>query len=527
MGIEWSKEEGLFKLDTKRTTYMIGLSPEGYMGNVYYGRRLKGMGGKYLLRMEEPPYTPSRNEREKSSFLDYFATEYPVGGIGDYRESCLDVENEQGCIGCELLFKNYEIRKGKPALEGLPASFGTEDEVETLLIYCEDKVLDLEVCLQYSVFAEMDVITRSAQIRNMGSQKLRLQKAYSVCLDMENKDFEMITLCGSWARERHIERGKIRFGRQSVSSGKGESSHQEHPFLALVTPETTQETGEVYAMNFVYSGNFLAQAELNQFGCVRMTMGIRGDEFCWNLNPGESFQTPEAVMVYSREGLGRMTRNFHDFYREHLIRSPYKYRRRPALINNWEATYFDFNTEKLLQIAREAKENGIEMLVMDDGWFGKRNFDDCSLGDWVVNEEKLPAGLPDLVKQVRELGMEFGIWFEPEMVSPDSDLYRAHPDWAIQIQGRETTLSRQQYVLDLSRKDVRDYVYRCVADILNSAPITYVKWDMNRNFRSCSWKIAPAAEPDLTRGCCTTARRSGARTIRTPWNGCGFRKGRR
>ena len=195
MGIEWSKEEGLFKLDTKRTTYMIGLSPEGYMGNVYYGRRLKGMGGKYLLRMEEPPYTPSRNEREKSSFLDYFATEYPVGGIGDYRESCLDVENEQGCIGCELLFKNYEIRKGKPALEGLPASFGTEDEVETLLIYCEDKVLDLEVCLQYSVFAEMDVITRSAKIRNMGSQKLRLQKAYSVCLDMENKDFEMITLC--------------------------------------------------------------------------------------------------------------------------------------------------------------------------------------------------------------------------------------------------------------------------------------------------------------------------------------------
>lgn len=480
MGIEWSKERGLFKLDTERTSYVIGLSPEGYVGHVYYGRRLKCMGGKYLLRMEEPPFTPSRNERDKSSFLDYFATEYPVGGIGDYRESCLDVENEQGCIGCELLFKNYEIRKGKPALKGLPASFGTEDEVETLLIYCEDSVLHLEVCLQYSVFARTDVVTRSAEIRNSGGQKLRLQKAYSACLDMENRDFEMITLCGSWARERHIERGPVRFGRQSVSSGKGESSHQEHPFLALVTPETTQETGEVYAMNFVYSGNFLAQAERNQFDCVRMTMGIRGDEFCWNLKPGESFQTPETVLVYSDEGLGRMSRSFHDFYREHLIRSPYKYRRRPALINNWEATYFDFNTEKLLEIAREAKENGIEMLVMDDGWFGKRNFDDCSLGDWVVNEEKIHTGLPDLVRQVRELGMEFGIWFEPEMVSPDSDLYRAHPDWAIQIQGRETTLSRQQYVLDLSRKEVRDYVYQCVADILHSAPISYVKWDMNR-----------------------------------------------
>lgn len=480
MGIEWSKERGLFKLDTERTSYVIGLSPEGYVGHVYYGRRLKGMGGKYLLRMEEPPFTPSSNERDKSSFLDYFAAEYPVGGIGDYRESCLDVENEQGCIGCELLFKNYEVRKGKPALKGLPASFGTEDEVETLLIYCGDSVLHLEVCLQYSVFAKSDVITRSAKICNLGTQKLRLQKAYSACLDMEDRDFEMITLCGSWARERHIERGPVRFGRQSVSSGKGESSHQEHPFLALVTPETTQETGEVYAMNFVYSGNFLAQAERNQFDCVRMTMGIRGDEFCWNLNPGESFQTPETVLVYSNEGLGRMTRSFHDFYREHLIRSPYKYRRRPALINNWEATYFDFNTEKLLEIAREAKENGIEMLVMDDGWFGKRNFDDCSLGDWVVNEEKIHTGLPDLVRQVRELGMEFGIWFEPEMVSPDSDLYRTHPDWAIQIQGRETTLSRQQYVLDLSRKEVRDYVYQCVADILHSAPISYVKWDMNR-----------------------------------------------
>lgn len=250
--------------------------------------------------------------------------------------------------------------------------------------------------------------------------------------------------------------------------------------MALVTEGTAQETGEVYAMNFIYSGNFIAQTEMSQFGNIRMVMGIHSDYFCWNLRPGETFQAPEAVLAYSAEGLGRMTRNFHDFYREHLIRSPYKYGKRPVLINNWEATYFDFDSEKLLGIAREAKKAGIEMLVMDDGWFGKRNFDDSSLGDWTVNEEKITSGLPDLVEKVNKIGLKFGIWFEPEMISPDSELYRKHPDWAIQIAGRCPSQSRAQYVLDLSRPEAADYAYRCVADILNSAPIAYVKWDMNR-----------------------------------------------
>lgn len=480
MRIFFDEKRRLFKMDTDKTTYVIGLSPEGYVGHVYYGRRLYKLCGNSLLRMEELPFTPCVNKRDKSAFLDFYPMEYSFGGVGDYRESCLDVRNEMGSKGCEFFYKSHNIRKGKPGLKGLPASFGTEDEVETLEIICQDPVLQMEVCLSYSVFGKEDVIARNVYVRNYGEKTLWLEKVYSACLDMDNEDFEMITLCGSWGRECHIQRSRIHKGRQGTESRRGESSHQEHPFLALVTPETTQETGQVYGMHFVYSGNFKAQTELTQFDKVRMVMGIHPDEFCWKLEPGCDFQAPEAILVYSGEGIGKMTRSLHDFYRSHIIRSKYLYKKRPILINNWEATYFDFDSDKLLSIAREAKKAGIEMLVMDDGWFGKRNSDNCSLGDWYVNEDKLTSGLPDLVGQVREIGLEFGIWFEPEMISPDSDLYRAHPDWAIQIQGREPAQSREQYVLDLSRPEVRDYAYESVAKILRSAPISYVKWDMNR-----------------------------------------------
>lgn len=480
MGIYFEQDKNLFKLDTDHTSYVIGISEEGYLGHIYYGRKLKNAGGEYLLRREEYPFTPATNKREKCAFLDRFPMEYPTGGIGDYRESCLNIKNQQGCIGAELFYTGYEIIKGKPKLEGLPASFGTESEVETLKILCTDPVLGLEAEFMYSVFYKEDVLTRSVKLSNCGQETLYIDKVYSACLDMDNQDFEMISLHGAWGRERHLQRGSVRYGKQLVSSQKGKTSHQEHPFLALVTPDTTQEHGEVYAMNFVYSGNFIAQAERSQFDQIRMVMGIHPEGFCWKLEPGQAFWAPETVMVYSGEGLGKMTRSFHDFYREHLIRSPYKYQKRPILINNWEATYFDFDSNKLLDIAREAKKCGIEMLVMDDGWFGKRNGDNCSLGDWTVNEEKITSGLFDLVRQVNEIGLDFGIWFEPEMISPDSELYRAHPDWAIQIDGRETTQCRAQYVLDLSRKEVRDYAYECVAKILRSAPISYVKWDMNR-----------------------------------------------
>lgn len=480
MAIYYEEKNKIFRLDTKKSTYLIGLTPEGYVGHIYYGDRLFHDVDSCLLRMEEAPFTPSVNKREKSAFLDAFPMEYPTGGIGDYRESCLNIRNEQGCMGSEFHYVSHEIYKGKRALEGLPASFGNEDEVETLEILMEDPVLEVSLVLCYSAFEKENVITRNVRICNHGKQTLKLEKVYSACLDMDNEEFEMITLCGSWARERRIQRHELHYGKQSASSAKGESSHQEHPFLALVTPGTNQLQGKVYAMNFVYSGNFLAQAELSQFDSVRMVMGINREEFCWNLRKGETFQAPEAVLVYSGEGLGEMTRSFHDFYRNHMIRSPYLHKKRPILINNWEATYFDFDTDKLLAIAREAKKSGIEMLVMDDGWFGERNLDNSSLGDWTVNEKKIKGGLKHLVDEVNAIGLEFGIWFEPEMISPDSELYRKHPEWAIQIQGREATQSRCQYVLDLSRPEVQDYAYECVAKILRSANIAYVKWDMNR-----------------------------------------------
>jgi alpha-galactosidase len=302
----------------------------------------------------------------------------------------------------------------------------------------------------------------------------------SMSVDMDQTDYRMLTLHGSWARERQMDFRSIGYGKQSVGSTRGESSHQEHPFVALVSEKATQESGEVYGFHFVYSGNFLAQVEKNQFDSLRVQVGIHPDNFCYQLKQGDTFTAPEVVMTYSANGLGQMSRNLHDLYREHLIRSPYRTKERPVLINNWEATYFEFDTEKLLSIAREAKKSGIEMLVMDDGWFGCRNDDNTSLGDWFVNEKKLTGGIRHLVDEVNKIGLKFGIWFEPEMISPDSELYRAHPDWAIAIPGRTPCRSRNQYVLDLSRREVVDHVYESVASILRSANIEYVKWDMNR-----------------------------------------------
>ena len=491
--ITYNEKERVFKLDTPNTSYMIGIvDEENFVGHIYYGKRLKEAEAAYLLRTEEPPFVPSKNNRERCSFYDCFPFEYPVGGVGDYRESCFAVRTAGGHAGAMLSYVSHEILEGKPKLTGLPATFGTEKECSTLKLICQDKYAGIQVELLYTAFDDTDVITRSVKVTNIGKEYFYLTKVSSACIDMDNKDFDMISLHGSWARERHIQRKTLGYGIQNVSSFRGESSHQDHPFLALVDKNTTQEHGEVYAMNFVYSGNFRAQAECSQFDSVRMSMGIPPENFCWKLEAGESFQAPEVVMTYTDKGLDAMTNTFHKLYRKHLLRGKYKDKKRPVLINNWEATYFNFNTEKLLAIAKEASSLGIEMLVMDDGWFGKRNNDDCALGDWVVNEEKINGGLKYLVDEVNKLGMKFGIWFEPEMISPDSDLYRAHPDWAIAIPGRPATQSRQQYVLDLSRKEVVDYIYEMVASVLRSANIEYVKWDMNRQLSDIGSVKLPA-----------------------------------
>ncbi len=490
--IRFDEKNKVFLLNTENTSYGIAIVDDRYVEHLYYGAKLVETDIRYLLREDEAPFTPSVNKRETGAFLDFAPMEYPETGMGDYRESALCVRDTGGHRASELCYEGYEILAGKPALEGLPATWGDDSQCSTLKIFCRDSLLGMKVTLIYSVFQGSDALTRSVLIENEGEDPLYIEKVLSACLDMDDKNFEVLSLAGSWARERHIQRLPLGYGRQNMASFKGESSHQEHPFMALVTPGTTQDRGEVYGMNFVYSGNFIAQAEKSQFDSVRMTMGIHPEGFTWKLEPGEKFTAPEVVMVYSAEGLGRMTRTFHDLYREHLIRSPYLHEKRPILINNWEATYFDFDEKKLLEIAKDASELGIEMLVMDDGWFGKRSLDDSSLGDWYVNEEKIKGGLHELVENVKKLGMKFGIWIEPEMISPESELYRKHPDWALQIPGRDITQSRAQYVLDFSREEVVDGIYEMIADVLRSADISYVKWDMNRQLSTLGSYALPA-----------------------------------
>lgn len=481
MSIRYDEANRIFELDTRNTSYRIGIADEeGFVGHIYYGQKIRPQKCDQFLRTCEAPFVPSKNNRERCSFMDTFPTEYSGNGIGDYRESCIAVKTANGSRTVDLKFVDYDIVNGKPGISGLPASFAGEEEVQTLVVHMMDGGCGIDVDLIYSVFEDEDVITRSVSVKNAGDRDIRLTKVYSACIDMDDEDFEMLTLHGSWARERQIERRPIAYGKQSVSSLRGESSHQDHPFMAWMTKGTDQTTGDVYGMHFVYSGNFIAQIEKSQFDSIRAVMGIHSEGFEWWLTPGETFTAPEVVLTYSHDGLGQMTRNLHDFYRCHMIRSRYLHQKRPVLINNWEATYFDFDTDKLLAIAKSVAEHGIEMLVMDDGWFGHRNDDATSLGDWFVNENKIKGGLKHLVDEVNKLGLKFGIWMEPEMISPDSELYRKHPDWAFAVPERTATLSRNQYVLDLSRKEVRDYVYECVHNVISSANIEYVKWDMNR-----------------------------------------------
>lgn len=493
MGIVYNEKERVFKLDTKNSSYMIGIvDKEGFLGHIYYGKKIKDTKMQYLMRIEEPPFVPSVNNRDRLSFLDSFPMEYPVHGTGDFRETCLCIRTQEGYEVASLQYESHRIIQGKEKLSGLPATFGTKEECTTLEIKVSDSLLGISAILTYTVFEELDVITRNVRVINAGKDSIMLTKALTTCLDLEGMNYDVITLHGAWARERQIQRRPVSFGKYRTSSCRGESSHQDHPFMAIARTDATEDFGEVYGLSFIYSGNFLAEAEGTQFENTRVVMGIEPTNFQYKLDSKEEFQTPEVVMVYSSSGIGGMTRTFHDLYREHLIRGEYKDKKRPILINNWEATYFDFDTAKLLTIAKEASSLGIEMLVMDDGWFGKRNSDNCALGDWYVNERKIRGGIKNLVDEVNKLGMEFGIWFEPEMISPDSHLYRKHPDWAIQVPGREPGLCREQYVLDLSRKEVVDYAYECVRNILKSAHITYVKWDMNRQLSDLGSAMLPA-----------------------------------
>ncbi|MFC5467940.1 alpha-galactosidase [Cohnella suwonensis] len=492
MGIHYVAEHRLFHLQGPNTSYVLQLNEKGVPMHVYWGRRIEDApwDGMLLFR-ERASFSPNPYPEDRSISFDTMPQEYPAYGTGDFRHPAYQVQLEDGTTITELAYVGHRIVAGKPALEGLPSTYAESDaEAQTLLLELADAYSGLRVEFSYTAFANHDAIARSVKLTNAGGATIRLLRAMSGSVDFKHDKFDMITLSGAWARERDLFRRSIVPGMQAVESRRGSSSHQHNPFVALVSPLADEDNGEAYGFSLVYSGSFVAQAEVDQFRTTRVSLGINPFDFEWRLETGESFLTPELVMAYSPEGIGGMSRVFHRLYRSRLCRGKFRDEARPVLVNNWEATYFQFDADKIESIAAVGRQLGIELFVLDDGWFGHRDNDDSSLGDWKVDYRKLPGGLADLASRVNRLDMQFGLWFEPEMVSPDSDLYRAHPDWCLHVPGRRRTEGRKQLVLDLSRKDVCDYLIESVGAILSSAPITYVKWDMNRNMTEIGSAIA-------------------------------------
>ncbi len=485
MPISFNQDSLSFDLFAKDLQYTLYIDENRRLCHAYFGKRIKNLNVRHISDLYKRAYGPNLS-------LDIIPQEYPSYGTTDFRSPAYQVQFKDGSTVSDLRYVSHRIYSGKPKLEGLPSTYvDEEDEAETLEIHLKDEIGKFEVILFYSVFEDYQAITRSVKFVNFG-EDIKILRALSASVDFEDDAFDMIQLSGAWARERHVVKREIKPGIQSIESRRGASSHQQNPFLALARKDTDEWKGEVYGFSLVYSGNFIGEVEVNQYKDTRVLMGINPFDFSWLLKTGETFQTPECVMVYSDKGFNGMSEIYHKLYMNRLARGRHKLAQRPILVNNWEATYFDFNEEKLLKIAKEAKFLGIELFVLDDGWFGRRNSDNSSLGDWYVNKEKLPGGLDGLARKINDLGLKFGLWIEPEMISPDSDLYRAHPDWCLHVDQRERHLSRNQLVLDLSRKDVREYIVETISNLLKSANISYVKWDMNRNMTEIGSAILPA-----------------------------------
>lgn len=483
MAIIMNQAEQVFTLQTKRTTYQMKAGDYGILLHLYYGARVEDCTMDYLLHRKDVGFSgnPYEAGEDRTFSLDTLPQEFPSYGVGDYRNNCVGVCQADGTRAADFRYISWEIREGAHKIPGLPCLFDEDETAETLVIFLEDAASSLKLELYYVVFADRDVIARSARITNGGKEAVRLEKMMSACLELPNGSWEAIHFHGRHAMERRLERLPLMHGTMEVGSRRGTSSHQHNPGVILCSPDATEEHGGCYGLSLIYSGNFSMEIEMDQMDSVRAVCGINPEFFEYRLEPGEAFDTPQLMMTYSGSGLDRMSANFHSIIRHNLCRGKYKFARRPVLINNWEATYFDFNEEKILSIARQASELGIEMLVLDDGWFGSRDSDNAGLGDWFVNTDKLKGGLTDLVTGINGLGMKFGIWIEPEMVNEDSRLYREHPDWALTIPGRKPCRSRNQLVLDMSRSEVRDYVFDSIAAVLKSANVEYVKWDMNRS----------------------------------------------
>ena len=483
MSIFFDEKKRIFRLDTSDSSYVIKIYDEGYLLNLYYGKKIPDCNlSGFETRRRNASFSLANPVIGETSFTpDTAPMEYGCNGAGDFRISALAVRNADGNSVTDVRYRSHRIYAGKPSIPGMPSTYvNSDDEADTLEIETVDSVTGLTVTLVYTVFKSVPVMTKSVRVENGSERELVVERAFSCCCDFPTMDFDLVSLWGSHACERNIERRPLAHGVQGVESKRGVSGHSQNPFAAFTRHGSTEESGDTYGFNFVYSGNFSALAECDHNASTRFIMGINPTDFEWKLIPGGTFYAPEVVCVYTDGGLGEMSRVFHRFYNNNLIRGRYKTEKRPLLINSWEAAYFNFDSDKLVGFAEAARELGVEMLVMDDGWFGKRNNDKCSLGDWYVNEDKLEGGLAPLIERINALGMKFGIWYEPEMISPDSDLYRAHPDWAIEIPGRRGSLSRAQLVLDITRQDVREYIKERLYSVLSSANIEYVKWDMNR-----------------------------------------------
>ncbi len=494
MSILYHDNSKIFHLYNDSISYIITVMRNGHLGQLYFGKKIHDKEDfSYLLETCERPMTSYIYENDRTFSLEHIRQEYPVFGSTDYRQPAIDIQQSNGSRISDFKYDSHKIIKGKPKLDGLPAIYTeSEDEAETLAIILKDHVSKVCVELYYTIFITGGIVARSARLWNEGTSSVQIKRAMSLCLDLPDSDYEWVQLSGCWARECHIHKRNLEQGIQSIGSMRGNSSHEQNPFLVLKRQNTNERAGEAIGFSFIYSGNYKILAEVDAHETLRVLVGIDPETFEWKLESGASFQTPEAVMVYTAHGLNQMSQTFHKLYQKRLARGYWRDRARPILNNNWEATYFDFTEDRLIEIAAKAKECGVELFVLDDGWFGERSSDRAGLGDWTANKERLPNGITGLAERIEELGLKFGLWFEPEMVNKDSDFYREHPDWIISTPDRQISHGRYQYVLDFSRKEVVDAIYDQMAKILSEAKVSYIKWDMNRSITECYSKALPA-----------------------------------
>ena len=477
-----SKNGNIFSIDNGRVSYIFSVEKDKYLMHRYFGRYINQYAGSAQPFFFDRGFCSNPDPEDKRFSLDTLPQEYPDMNQGDFRSPAYIIQTEDGCRVTRFFYKGYEIIHGKPGLEGLPSVYAEgENEAETLCITLEDECLQAQIRLYYTIFRDFDAICRHVEFVNQGKQEIYMERLMSTSMDFPGTDYDLLTLSGSHTSEKNINRRAVSGDSVVIESSRGCSSPQENPCVILMDKESTEYQGQVWGFNYVYSGDFQAVVQTGQYQTVRVQMGMNPQTFGWRLSSGQKFVSPETVMVYSCSGLNGMSQTFHSLYRKRLCRGVYRDKVRPVLLNSWEAFYFDIHEEACLSLAAQAADLGVELFVVDDGWFVKRNTDRAALGDWREDREKFPGGICSLAEKIREMGMGFGIWFEPEMVSPDSDLYRAHPDWIIRSSLYDPVLSRTQYVLDLSNPEVCDFIYQSVADILEKTKASYVKWDMNRH----------------------------------------------